>query len=388
MIPHGPRLRALLALLAVVGVAHWLALGLWLPQAPKPAAPASLRVHTTPAAVPVTTVSAVAAEASALPPTSAHTALPIAAPRPPARPEAPAPKEPVMPAVAKGATELTAPAAKPAVPSAAASAAPALSPSTPAAPPDTAPPASPVTIAPPSQATLPAPSPAHGATAPGHLAWPPAATLHYDVRATRKGLGLNAEGVLTWQPQAGAYQARLDIRAPLWGQRTQTSVGTLDPVHGLQPTRFGDKTRSERATHFDRTRTPPVLRFSSNAPDVPLQPHTQDRLSVLLQLGAMLAGEPQRFGAGSTVALHTAGSREADVWHFSVGHTAPLELPVGTLQAIQVQRDPLHPYDNRLQVWLAPALHHLPVRILITQANGDTVDQRLREHNLPSAASP
>ena len=37
-------------------------------------------------------------------------------------------------------------------------------------------------------------------------------------------------------------------------------------------------------------------------------------------------------------------------------------------------------YDNRVEVWLAPALGHLPVRILWTQANGDVVDQRLASH--------
>jgi hypothetical protein len=40
----------------------------------------------------------------------------------------------------------------------------------------------------------------------------------------------------------------------------------------------------------------------------------------------------------------------------------------------------MHTYDNRVEVWLAPALGHLPVRILWTQANGDVVDQRLASH--------
>ena len=31
--------------------------------------------------------------------------------------------------------------------------------------------------------------------------------------------------------------------------------------------------------------------------------------------------------------------------------------------------------------WLAPSLGHLPVRILWTQANGDVVDQQLRDHH-------
>ena len=172
----------------------------------------------------------------------------------------------------------------------------------------------------------------------------------------------------------------MEVKALLFGRRSQTSVGTRDPLMGLQPTRYGDKNRSEQATHFDRSRTPPVLRFSANTPDLPLQAHTQDRLSVLLQLAAMFGGQPDRFQPGDTVALHTAGPRDADVWPFKVGPTAPLSLPVGTLDAVHLLRTPLHAYDNRVELWLAPSLGYLPVRILWTQANGDIVDQQLAQH--------
>ncbi len=219
------------------------------------------------------------------------------------------------------------------------------------------------------------------ATAPGRLQMPPAAELQYDVRATRKGMSLPAQSVLRWQPAAGSYQARMEFKALFVGARSQTSVGTLSAADGLIPTRYGDKNRSEQATHFDRTRQPPVLRFSANTPDQPLQPHTQDRLSVLLQLGAMLAGEPARFAPGQTVTLHTAGPKDADLWQFRVGNTTALNLPAGTLEAVHLDRAPLHTYDNRVEVWLAPSLGYLPVRILWTQANGDVVDQQLARHS-------
>ena len=219
------------------------------------------------------------------------------------------------------------------------------------------------------------------ATAPGRLKMPSAAELQYDVRATRKGMSLPAQSVLRWQPAAGSYQARMEFKALFVGARSQTSVGTLSAADGLMPTRYGDKNRSEQATHFDRTRQPPVLRFSANTPDLPLQPHTQDRLSVLLQLGAMLAGEPARFGPGQTVTLHTAGPKDADLWQFRVGNTTALNLPAGTLEAVHLDRAPLHTYDNRVEVWLAPSLGYLPVRILWTQANGDVVDQQLARHS-------
>lgn len=223
-------------------------------------------------------------------------------------------------------------------------------------------------------------APSLTASIPGKLRLPGNATLSYDVKATRKGVSLPASSTLRFTQDGSTYDARLEIKALLVGSRTQTSKGLLDPAAGLQPLRFGDKAKSEQAAHFDRSRQPPVLRFSANTPDAPLQTHTQDRLSVLFQLAAMLAGEPKRFGAGSTVVVHTAGPRDADMWQFKVGKAEELALPAGTLTAIHLVRTPMHAYDNQVEVWLAPSLDHLPVRVLWTQANGDTVDQRLSSH--------
>ena len=128
------------------------------------------------------------------------------------------------------------------------------------------------------------------------LAVPGSTQLEFSVLASRKGLSLPAQSTLVWQTDGSGYRASLVIRAALGmgRDRSQTSVGTIDPVLGLQPQRFGDKNKTELATHFDRSRTPPAIRFSSNTPEAELLPGSQDRLSVLLQLAAMLAGEPSR----------------------------------------------------------------------------------------------
>lgn len=189
-----------------------------------------------------------------------------------------------------------------------------------------------------------------------------------------------ASSSLSWETDGANYSAKLVIEAPFVRKRSQTSVGTVDPVLGLQPRRFGDKNRTEVATHFDRTRTPPVIRFSANAPQVPLQPQSQDRLSVLIQLAALVAGDPQRFEPGQRALIHTAGSRDAEPWAFVVVGTEELALPVGHMTGLHLVREPQSAYDNRVDVWLAPMLGHLPVRILWTQSNGDVVDQQLESH--------
>ena len=215
---------------------------------------------------------------------------------------------------------------------------------------------------------------------PGKLRLPGNITLSYDVTAARKGISFPASSTLRFTQDGSTYDARMEIKALFVGSRTQTSKGLVDPAAGLLPVRFGDKAKSEQAAHFDRSRQPPVLRFSANTPDAPLQAHTQDRLSVLFQLAAMLAGDPKRLGTGSTVVVHTAGPRDTDMWQFKIGMSEELALPAGTLTAIHLVRTPTQPHDNQVEIWLAPSLGHLPVRVLWTQANGDTVDQRLSGH--------
>jgi hypothetical protein len=41
-------------------------------------------------------------------------------------------------------------------------------------------------------------------------------------------------------------------------------------------------------------------------------------------------------------------------------------------------------YDQRVELWMAPSMEHLPVRIRITQTSGDQVDLLLRSKEAPS----
>jgi len=90
----------------------------------------------------------------------------------------------------------------------------------------------------------------------------------------------------------------------------------------------------------------------------------------------MLAGEPNGFPQGSTLAFQAVGPRSADAWVFTVGASEKLTLPGGEMQAVHLWRDPAGEYDPKTEIWLAPTLGYLPVRIRLTQRNGDFVDQQ------------
>ena len=206
--------------------------------------------------------------------------------------------------------------------------------------------------------------------------------LKFDVTGQAKKFQYSARAHLVWQHDGQRYHARQELSILLLGARTQTSTGTLGPT-GLQPERFGDRARSEKAAHFDYAQQ--RVTFSANAPDAPLAAGTQDRLSVFVQLGALLAAAPENYPPGTRIRLQTAGTSDVDAWTFTVEGEETLELPVGSLRTLRLQRLPRqdHAYDQQAQLWLAPALGYLPARIRLTQANGDFADLRLISHAAP-----
>ena len=253
------------------------------------------------------------------------------------------------------------------------------------APPPPAPAASTPAVA---EAPAPAPAPAprqaregERQRAVGNLAIPGSVRLRYSVvgqQGSQPLAGVTSE--LLWLHDGKDYEARLVARTLFGALRTNTSVGSLGP-EGLAPSRFSDKTRSEVAAHFERDKG--KVTFSANTPDAPLLAGAQDRLSVILQLAALLAGEPGRYPVASTLTIQTIGPREADAWLFSVEGEEKLSLPAGEMAAVKLTRNPRREYDQRVELWFAPSLGWLPVRMKLTESNGNFIDQQLRANDKP-----
>lgn len=232
-----------------------------------------------------------------------------------------------------------------------------------------------ITIVPPGSAASARPS---SAAPPVRI--PPPMRLEFDVDGQAKKFNYSARAELLWQHDGQRYQARQEISMLFLGSRAQSSVGTLSAT-GLLPQRFGDRARSEQAAHFDYAQG--RVTFSANTPDAPMAAGTQDRLSVFLQLGALLAAAPERYPTGTRIRVATVSARAADLWSFTVEGEETLDLPAGALAAIKLERLPRRDHDQTAQIWLAPTLDYLPVRIRIVQANGDFADLRLRSHSAP-----
>lgn len=233
-----------------------------------------------------------------------------------------------------------------------------------------------------SAADQPAPPPAEPAAeapAPATVV-PGSLRIKYTLFGEVRQLPYTANAELLWAHDGESYEAQLEISALFLGSRRQTSRGQLTP-QGLKPKRFGDKVRSEVAAHFEYDKGKVI--FSANTPEAALQPGAQDQLSIFVQIASLIAAEPKRYPSGTAIEMQAVGPRESDVWRFVVDGPERLNLPGGEQDTLKITRPRRQPSDLMVELWLAPTLGYLPVRIKLTQDNGDFIDQQWRSSAPP-----
>ena len=209
---------------------------------------------------------------------------------------------------------------------------------------------------------------------------PGSVRLLYDVQGQVKKMDYKARSELLWRQDGSQYDLRFEVSAFLVGSRVQTSRGKLT-TQGLAPERFSDKSRNERAAHFNYDQG--KVTFSANSPDAPLAAGMQDRLSVFIQLGALLAGNPGAFPPGTTISQATVGPRDADLWKVTVAGEETLRVLGEEVKTLRLTRPPGQQYDTQVELWYAPSMGFLPVRIRLTQPSGDFADMQLRATETP-----
>ena len=242
------------------------------------------------------------------------------------------------------------------------------------APTPAAPPAEP-------QAPLAKKAPLAPKPAAAPLVLPPSTVLSFDVSGHVKGFDYQARATLTWQSDGSHYQLRQQIRLFLLGSRAQESRGRIT-AQGLQPEQFVDEAGKTRRAELDfQTHQ---ARFSDgDSATTALADGTQDRLSIFIQLGALMAAAPERYPPGTSITFATVGPRRIDPWTFTVAGPEVLHLPAGDIPALKLQRLPRGGDERRDTLWLGTELHYLPVRIRLAEAGGDFVDLRLSGHENP-----
>jgi hypothetical protein len=240
----------------------------------------------------------------------------------------------------------------------------------------------------PSDVAAAAPEPAASAavaesTAPSSFAWPPSTRLSYTLVGNYRG-EVHGSARVQWVRLGGRYQVHLDVTigpsfAPLI-ERRMTSDGDLGE-DGLVPRRYDETTR----VAFQSTRrvalsfTPQQVTLA-NGTVRDAAPGVQDTASQFVQLTWLFTTQPQRLRVGDAVDFPLALPRRVDRWFYDVVARQPLASPLGELDTFHLKprRSGERPRGElSAEVWIAPSLQYLPVRIRIQQDAETFVDLML-----------
>lgn len=151
------------------------------------------------------------------------------------------------------------------------------------------------------------------------------------------------------------------------------SSGTVTP-QGLKPLRFEHQRSGEpgksTAAEFDWNKATLTLLHDGKTEAVPLPAGTQDRLSAMYQFIHLDPAESNQIGF-----FMTNGARVSE-YRYRVSPGEYADTPMGRLAAVRLTKK-RQPDEDSTDVWLARDKHFFPVRMVIHDSRGDTLEQVL-----------
>jgi Protein of unknown function (DUF3108) len=220
--------------------------------------------------------------------------------------------------------------------------------------------------------------------------WPADTRLSYQLGGYYRG-DLHGDAQVQWtRPPApdaqpsDRYQVRIDISLGL-AKAQMTSQGRVRAT-GLQPQAYEEQlpTRSPRSVTLDAR---DVLltdgrRIPRPAEDLSV---VQDTASQFVELGYRFSTGRAVLKEGETISVWLARPGGLDEWIYDIGPAETIYLPVmGAVQAHHLKPRPLATARGTItaEMWIAPSLQHLPVRIKITlskEAHLDLLVQKIEQ---------
>ena len=221
--------------------------------------------------------------------------------------------------------------------------------------------------------------------------WPASTRVSYVLTGNYRG-EVQGDAHVEWVRVGNRYQVHLDLIvgpsfAPLITRR-MSSDGELGPS-GLMPRRYDQDTkvvmrdRKRIAMSFD-----PDTVVLANGDRRDSVPGVQDTASQFVQLTYLFTTRPELLKVGGSFEVPLALPNRVDRWTYDVLAEETLHTSFGPLASFHLKprRELTKPGDLRAEIWFAPQLRYLPVRIRIEQDTANFVDLMIARK--PQLASP
>lgn len=212
--------------------------------------------------------------------------------------------------------------------------------------------------------------------------WPLSTRLDYELTGNYRG-AVTGQASVEWIRRGRRYQIHLDVAigpgfAPLMARR-MSSEGLLS-AQGIVPQRYDEDTRVLFAARRRSTILfeGEQLRLGDGRLE-PAPAGVQDASSQFVQLTWLFLTGREQLRAGRVVELPLALPRRQYRWRYEVLGEQQLATPMGSLATWHLK--PMREAgggDLTAEVWLAPSLQYLPVRLRIHQDAQTFIDLLLK----------
>jgi hypothetical protein len=202
--------------------------------------------------------------------------------------------------------------------------------------------------------------------------WPADSRLSYRLDGEWRSGRLYGDARVLWQREGSHYQVRLEVRIQLFGTQVLTSQGEVTP-QGLVP-RVYEELRPGKRRMAQLGEQVVVL---ENGTTVPRPPGVQDTASQFVELTQRFAMGKEPLAVGRTVTVWLARPGGVDRWTYDVVEREILQTPrLGPVEAFHLKPRPIaNPRGNiTAEMWFAPSLQYLPVRIKVVMAGEAWMD--------------
>jgi len=220
------------------------------------------------------------------------------------------------------------------------------------------------------------------ASAPAAFEWPGSTRLSYVLTGNFRG-HVDGEAQVEWIRDGNRYQVNVDVIIGLsfapTASRRLTSEGQLT-ADGLYPTRYDQLThvmlRDDQRVSMQLLPDAVVL---ANGQRRIRWPGVQDTASQFVQLTWLFTTQPQKLRTGESVEIPLALPFRVEPWTYDVLEEETLYTDFGEVQAFRVKprRQP-RGGDLIPEMWIAPSMRYLPLRIRIHQDADTWVDLMIK----------
>lgn len=216
--------------------------------------------------------------------------------------------------------------------------------------------------------------------------WPPSTRLSYLLQGDING-PVDGTAVVEWLRSGQRYQVRFEVTAATFFSRRSVSDGELT-AHGLEPRQFQGEQRVMFKTRRWSQQFHPERITLSDGPEQPTAPGVQDEASQFVQLTWLFTTQPSLLQVGRSVEVPLMINRRLDRWVYDVIEQETLRLSFGEVPTFHVKPRRVRPGALSVEMWFAPSLQYLPVRIMVRQNDSNHMDLTLKTPPLQASAEP